>query len=419
MKFYQEHLNAFMLAGLGLGGVFGYLTPSIASETTLVGELFIRLLTLMIIPVIVLSMLSGVLNLGKPENLARLGFKTVLYYAFTTGLAVLTGLILVNVVQPGVGESPGKEQALTELREAMDSSEVSSNSSLADVARNIIPTNIIEAAGGGNVLGVIFFSIFLGVALLKLEHRGVPVFRDTINALFEAVMWMIEIALLIAPIGFFSLIAGLVADFVLQGQLEQLGTEIIAYFFTVVGGLAFHALVSLPLIALAFGISPLRFFQAMFPALTSAFSTASSSATMPITLECLEDRAGVPNKVGSFVVPLGATVNMDGTAIYEAVAVLFIANMLGVELAFQQQVIVFLTATFSAIGAAGIPGAGLIMMVLVLNSVGLPGEAVTLVVVVDRVLDMMRTAINVWGDSIGAAVISSSEGSPPDFEGLS
>jgi len=215
--------------------------------------------------------------------------------------------------------------------------------------------------------------------------------------------------MLLAPIGFFSLIASLIGGFLLKGQLALLGESLLEYTATVVMGLLIHGCIFLPLIARFFGVRPFKLFRAMTPAVLSAASTASSSATLPITLDCLERKAGVPTRIGSFVAPLGSTINMDGTAIYEAIAVVFIANMLGTELTFSHQILIFLTATLSAVGAAGIPGAGLIMMVLILNTVGLPEEGIMLVIIVDRLLDMLRTAVNVWGDSVGAAVIASTE----------
>ncbi|MCB0331548.1 MAG: dicarboxylate/amino acid:cation symporter, partial [Bdellovibrionales bacterium] len=317
-------------------------------------------------------------------------------------------LILVNIVQPGI--DGGGEALLQSFEEPEHQPAQRTESTFGDVLRNIIPKNIVAAAVQGNVLGLIFFSIFLGVALLQIPSKtDAAVLRQGSNAAFQAIIWMIEKAMLFAPLGFLSLIADLVGSFVLEGQLSTLGSSMTAYTFTVVIGLLLHGVGTLGCLAWCFGISPIALFRQMIPAITSAFSTASSSATLPITLDCLENRAGVPNKIGSFVAPLGATINMDGTAIYEAVAVVFIANMLGVDLSWTQQALIFITATVSAVGAAGIPGAGLVMMVLILNTVGLPAEGVKLVIVVDRVLDMLRTSVNVWGDSLGAAIIAKHE----------
>lgn len=398
-----------------LGGIFGALLPEPAIAIALVGELFLRLLTLLIVPVIFFSMLSGVLNLRNSSTLASVGGKTLLYYVTTTAIAVIIGLGLVNVVRPGVHN--GDTSLLTSLQSEQEnqlfdttSSDRDKTHSFHDVFRNIIPKNIIEAAHDGNVLGIIFFSLFLGVALLHLPNEATKtILRESSQGIFEAIIWMIEKTMLLAPIGFFSLIASLIGEFILSNQLSLLGESLLEYTFTVVAGLLIHGCLILPFIARIFGVHPLRLFRAMTPAVLSAASTASSSATLPITLDCLERKAGVPTRIGSFVAPLGSTINMDGTAIYEAVAVVFIANMLGTELTFSHQILIFLTATLSAIGAAGIPGAGLIMMVLILNTVGLPEEGVMLVIIVDRLLDMLRTAVNVWGDSIGAAIIATTE----------
>jgi len=395
-----------MLAGIILGVLAGYFFSDLSQVTGLIGELFLRLLTLLIVPVIVVSMLAGILNLDDSGSLGRLGIKTILYYASTTALAVLIGLFLVNYIEPGKGETQtiSLEQTNTEHTTSSEEYEI------AEVIKNIIPPNIVKAGMEGKVLGLIFFPIFLGIALLHVKEPGIDKIKSIISALFSAIIWMVDKAMLIAPVGVCSLVAVTTASMVAEGTLLSFGSSIGYYTLTVICGLLVHALISLPLLALIFGINPLKFALAVFPALSTAFSTASSAATLPITLKSLEIRAGISNRISSFVAPLGATVNMDGTAIYEAVAALFIANMYGIDLSFSEQLIIFLTATFSAVGAAGIPGAGLIMLVLVLNSVGLPVEGISLVVAVDRLLDMLRTCVNVWGDSLGAGIIAVSEG---------
>ncbi len=395
-----------MLTAIATGVLFGLYIPEFMLSISLIGEMFLRLLTLLVVPIIVLSILSGVTNIQSSGNLARIGIKTFIYYTVTTALAVCIGLVMVNTIQPGKGQSDNK--AVQEIMQT-DKQDSRADASLTDVIKNIVPKNIFEAAAQGNVLGLIFFCFFLGVALLSIKHPAAQSARDLIAVLFEATIWMVEKTMLLAPLGFLSLTASVIAEYVIDNKLMTFGSAIGWYTLTVVLGLLFHGIVVLPLILRFFKVNPLRFAKVMAPALTTAFSTASSAATLPVTLDRLEKNAGVSNKISSFVVPLGATVNMDGTAIYEAVAVIFIANMLGVELTFSQQILVFLTATFSANGAAGIPGAGLIMMVLILNTVGLPPDGVKLVLLVDRLLDMMRTCLNVWGDSIGAAVVARSE----------
>lgn len=394
-----------IVGGVGLGALF----PEVSTDTALIGELFLRVLSLLIVPVIVVSMIAGVINLDDTANLGRLGLKTVGYYACTTAIAVVTGLLVVNLVQPGMHN--GSELAM-ELPQPTEetATEVEGPGSLFQVVRNIIPTNVVKAAHDGNVLGLIFFSVFFGIALLSIPHPGTQYIKAGIGASFDAIIWMVEKIILLLPIGVLSLVASLVAGLVASGQMATLGASIGWYAWAVIVGLLIHGLVSLPILAYVFRINPLRFAGAMFPAVSTAFSTASSAASLPVTIDSLEERAGVSNKTASFVAPLGATVNMDGTAIYEAIAAVFIANMYGIELSLEAQLVIFLTATFSAVGAAGIPGAGLIMMTLVLRAVNVPVEGIALIVPVDRFLDMVRTAVNVWGDSIGAGVIASSEG---------
>lgn len=399
LDMYKRHLNLLIFLSIAIGGAAGFFVPEYSEKFSFLGELFIRLLTLLIVPVIIVSMLSGILNLGDTANLGKIGLKTVCYYLVTTALAVCVGLVLVNLIKPGT------EGATLAMPETMSANVQAHATGLMAVMESIVPKNIISAASAGNVLGLIFFSVFFGIAILQLKHPAKKTIADCLGALFEAILWMVDRVMLLAPIGIFSLVYVLVSGFVTNNTLVSLGESIGWYSLTVILGLLFHACITLPILLAIFKINPFRFFKQMFPALVTAFSTASSAATLPITIDSLEKRAGVSNQTASFVAPLGATVNMDGTAIYEAVAAIFIANMYGVELSSSQQLIVFLTATFSAIGAAGIPGAGLIMMTLVLHSVGLPVEGIQLIVVVDRVLDMLRTSINVWGDSTGAIII--------------
>ena len=399
-----------MLLGIILGIVSGIYLPEFSTSTAILGEIFLRLLSLLIIPVIVVSMISGILGLGDSSSLGRLGIKTIIYYACTTALAVITGLALVNVIEPGKDNPTNTRVEISENSTVNSQALEEPKGGIADVVKKVFPRNIVKAAYEGNILGLIFFSIALGIAFLSIKHPGVETIKQVVEASFEAVITLVDWAMYTAPIGIFSLVAKLTADFVLDGTLLELGGSIASYSITVIAGLIIHGLFTLSIIAFFFKINPLKFFIAMFPAVSTAFSTASSAATLPLTIDSLEHRAGVPNKHASFVAPLGATINMDGTAIYEAIAAVFIANMYGVDLSLGQQAIIFLTATFSAIGAAGIPGAGLIMMTLVLNSVGLPAQGIELVVIVDRALDMLRTSVNVWGDSIGAAILAVSEG---------
>ncbi|RMG45449.1 MAG: dicarboxylate/amino acid:cation symporter [Candidatus Dadabacteria bacterium] len=408
LLYYSKHPSQMIFAGMLLGLLTGLFAPQAGMQLSIIGELFLRALKLLIVPVIVVSMLVGVLNLEDSTSLGRLGVKALVYYASTTAIAVLIGLLMVNIIKPGIRHQTEQQSRL--VQSTSKPQKEPARTSLQEVVKKIIPENIIFAAEEGNVLGLIFFSVFLGIALLSVKHEAVEIIKTSLAAVFDSIIWMVDKVMLFAAPGVFSLVAKVVAEFSLKSDLGQLGEALGSYALTVISGLLLHAIVALPLLAVYFKINPAKLFYYMFPALSTAFSTASSAATLPLTLECLRERAKIPDRIAGFVAPLGATVNMDGTAIYEAVAAVFIANFYGIALSFPEQFVVFLTATFSAVGAAGIPGAGLIMMTMVLDSVGIPAEGIALIVAIDRPLDMLRTSINVWGDSIGAAVVAKSEG---------
>ncbi len=366
-----------------------------------VGELFLRLLKLIIIPLILASIVSGILKMSGPSDLGRVGVRTIGYYFLTTLLSVTMGLWVVNLLAPGVG-----------LDLSLGATEALEPTPLAEVFLNIVPENPIEAFAAGDMLPTIFVAILVGLGLLTIGERGRPL-AEVFEALNELVLKVTDWIMALAPIG----VAGLLVDTLLDPDLVDLVaffSDLGMYMLAVLGGLGLHAVVTLPLLLVLFARrSPREYVRAMAPALLTAFSTASSSATYPLTRECATERAGVSEKSADFVLPLGATINMDGTALYEAVAAVFIANALGYELVFGQQVVIVLTATLAAIGAAGVPSAGLVTMIIVLESVGLPAAGYGLVVAVDRLLDMCRTCVNVWGDSIGAAVVESWLGREP------
>jgi Na+/H+-dicarboxylate symporter len=336
--------------------------------------------------------------------LGRIGAKTLIYYLSTSLLAILTGLLFVNLIQPGVdsgivlptGET-GAVAAAVEGRGMGD---------LAAILQRFFPPNIIAAAAEGQMLGLITFSLLFGLFMTRLEKGPGDVLRAFWQGVFEVMMRITDLVLRFAPLGVFALVAKVVAEAGLDAFRPLAG-----FMLTVLLALAFHMLVTLPLI-LRFiaGVNPLRHYRAMLPALLTAFSTASSAATMPVTMDCVERGAGVSNRTASFVLPLGATVNMDGTALFEGVVVLFIAQLYGVELGLLQQFIVLLLALLTSVGVAGIPAASLVAITLILSSLGLPLEAMGLIMAVDRLLDMSRTAVNVFSDSVGAVVIARSEG---------
>ena len=333
-----------------------------------------------------------------------LGLKTFAYYVTTSLFAIFTGLILVNLLQPGVGANLGFTQNITKLTNVSDS--------LGNILLRLVPTNIISALSTGDMLAIIFFSILIGYFITKLKNTYRDPLVNLFNGGFELMMNVTSFVIKFTPIGIFGIVAAVVADQAgdkqaLLGIVQRLGI----YMAAVVLGLSFHSMVTLPLLLKFVGkVNPWLHFKSMTTALLTAFSTSSSSATLPLTMDAVENNAGVSNKITSFVLPLGATVNMDGTALYELVAAMFIAQAYGIDLSFVQQLVVVFTALLASIGAAGIPMAGLVMITVILSAVGLPLEGVGLILAVDRILDMGRTAVNVWSDSCGAVIIAKSEG---------
>ena len=391
-----------VLVALGAGIAFGQVAPEASAALGFLGDLFLRLLRMIIIPLIFTSLVSGVASLGDARHVGRVGMLTMVYYTLSTALAITVGLVLVNIVRPGEGLELGVS---TELPEGV----VAGSGSLADFLLRVVPDNVVGAMAAGEVLPVIFFALLFGLFLTRLDSDGSRAVHRVVDGCLEVIQILTLAIVRLAPIGIFALLAR---------EVGRSGVDVILalgpYFFTVGVGLAVHALVSLPLVLLVIARrSPSAFARAALPALATAFSTASSAATLPLTMECAETRADIPRGISSFVLPLGATVNMDGTALYEAVAALTIAQMYGVELGLGQQLLVLLTALLASVGAAGIPMAGLVMLVVVLEAVGLPLEGIATIIAVDRVLDMMRTATNVWSDLVASAVVTRLEGSSP------
>lgn len=405
-------LVMFTAVAVLFGGVIGGFLPGWLPEDeaarntalTLIGfpgDLLMRMLKMIVVPLIVATMVVGVSSLGDIRKAGRIGGRTIAYYAITTGMAVVTGIILVNLIQPGiVGASVPADVANLpkSLREPKGALEA-----VLDVVRGMFPDNLLRAGVEMNVLGLIVFSVALGAVLSTMGERGRPVLRF-FEGFNEAIMKIVHLIVWYAPAGIASLLMarmGAAGESFWTVEVRQLGW----YIATVLGGLAIHALITLPLIYWIIRRKhPFRYLWGMAQALLTAFSTASSSATLPITMECAKQNK-ISARTAGFVLPLGATINMDGTALYEAVAVIFIAQSLGVDLTGAQMVVIFFTATLAAIGAAGIPEAGLVMMVIVLTAVGLPPEAAALILAVDWFLDRFRTAVNVAGDAIGAGVV--------------
>ncbi|HSW54356.1 MAG TPA: dicarboxylate/amino acid:cation symporter [Ignavibacteriaceae bacterium] len=393
-----------IIIALVLGIFYGLFFPNATEYVTWLGVIFLRALKMIIVPLVFSSIVSGVTSIGSAQNLGRLGLKTVIYYVMTSLLAILTGLVLVNFTKPGVGADLG----FTEKVEGLSSVP----GGLGDIIFRIIPENVFQAFITADMLAIIFFSLIFGFFITRTQSTSKDQLTNFFNAFFEVMMKMTMFIIKFAPLGILGIVAGVVAQQAgdreaLFGLVHRMGL----YMVTVILGLAFHTFVTLPLILKLIGrVSPKLHFQAMSTPLLTAFSTASSSATLPLTMEAVENKAGVSNKITSFVLPLGATVNMDGTALYECVAAMFIAQAYGIELSFAQQMIVVVTALLASIGAAGIPMAGLVMMSIVLTAVGLPLEGVGLILAVDRILDMCRTTVNVFSDTCGAVVIAKTEG---------
>ena len=364
------------------------------------GDLFLRLLKMITVPLIVTSLITGVAGLDNTSRFGAMFGRTLAYYGITSMLAITTGLLIVNIVQPGIGaELPGGTEAV------LAGGEESLSGILLGLIDNMIPTNPLRAIVDSEFLSIITFSIVFGVFIVRIGGESARVLRDFFQATFEVMMQLTMAIISLAPLGVFCFMVYATSS---QG-LAIFGT-LAWYMLAVFLALVVHAAITLPLIVKVFAKrSPIEFARAMSPALMTAFSTASSNGTLPLTMTCVEDRAGVPNRVSSFVLPLGATINMDGTALYEAVAVLFIAQAYHGDVSLASQIVVAVTALLASVGAAGIPHAGLVMMAIVLQAVNLPLEAQGIIIAVDRVLDMCRTSVNVWSDSCGCAVIAGTE----------
>lgn len=393
-----------MIAGAILGVLGGLYLGDFFLSIKFIGTIFLNALKMIVVPLIVASMIVGVTSLGDISKLRKTTGKTLLYYLITTSFSVLIGIILVNIIRPGTGvESFGAY-----IPELVESSQ---SKSFIDVIVGLIPPNVFKAAADGKVLPLIVFSLLFGGVLTTLGDKGRPViiFFEGVNA---AIMKLVHIIIYFAPVGVMALIGGIVAEN--RSSIDEIVSSLAWYSLTVIIGLLVHALVILPMILRMFtGRKPWQYFVNMGQALATAFTTASSSATLPITMECVEVKNEIDDRAASFVLPLGATINMDGTALYEAVAALFIAQIYGIDLGIGSQIVIFLTATLASIGAAGIPHAGTVTMVFVLAAVGLPLEGIGLIWAIDWFLDRCRTTVNVWGDSIGAAVI----GQTKEFKG--
>lgn len=417
LKLHWQILIALVLAVIA--GILAGKTAGIAGITfyeifSFFGALFMNALKMIIIPLIVSSIIVGVAGIGGNDGLARMGGRTLLYYATTSLFAILLGLFFVNALTPGLidGQPAQIVLGLDVEQGKMAAAKVAERGvgDIADVFLNMVPSNVVSAAANGQLLGLIFFAILFGYFITRIQEAYAEAQYNFWQGILEVMMKITDMVMKFAPIGVFALVAKVIAG--MNGEeILSLASTLGWFSLSVILALATHVLVVLPLMLKYIAkVSPKRHFLAMSPALLTAFSTASSSATLPLTMECVEKNAGVSNKTASFVLPLGATVNMDGTALYECVAAMFIAQAYGLELSFTVQFTVVLVALLTSIGVAGIPAASLVAITIILGVIGLPVEALGLILAVDRILDMFRTSVNVFSDSCGAVIIARLEG---------
>lgn len=423
-------LHTQIILGLILGLIFGLIVikTDLSPDFTLdyikpIGTIFINALKMIAVPLVLASLVVGVSNLGDISKLSRIGSKTIVTYLITTVLAVSIGLILVNIFSPGKSlPIETREGLMAQYDEAAGSTatqaELLQQQSPLQPLVDIIPENIFQAASeNSSMLQVVFFAILIGIALLQIpKDKASPVvaFFDGLN---DVIIKIVGYIMLIAPYGVFALMASLIIEIAGDNPDNALSLllALLQYSLVVVGGLCLLMFVVYPSILKLFTKIKYRdFFAAIRPAQLLAFSTSSSSATLPVTMKQVEEELGVSEEVSSFVLPLGATINMDGTSLYQGVAAVFIAQALGMDLSISQQLTIVLTATLASIGSAGVPGAGLIMLIIVLESIGVPAAGIALIIAPDRILDMFRTVINVTGDATVCSVVASTEGELPE-----
>ncbi len=417
LKLHWQILIALILAvilGIATGReaeIFGVTFYSIYS---FMGTMFMNGLKMIIVPLIVSSIITGIASVGGTHGLGRLGGKTVLFYLTTSLFAILVGLLVVNMINPGIVDGqPARDiiglsdEAAIHAKEKVGSAGAGN---VVEVFIRMIPANVVAAAANGQMLGLIFFSILFGYFVTRINSAYAEAQYNFWQGLFEVMMKITEFIMKFAPLGVFGLVAKVIAG-IDSDHLDDMAATLGIFAATVLLALGTHFLVVLPLLLKFVGrVNPVRHYKAMAPALLTAFSTASSSATLPLTMECVEKNAKVSNRTSSFVLPLGATVNMDGTALYECVAAMFIAQAYGLELSFVTQFTIVVVALLTSIGVAGIPSASLVAISVILTTIGLPMEGIALLFATDRILDMCRTAVNIFSDSCGAVIIARSEG---------
>jgi proton glutamate symport protein len=373
------------------------------------GTIFINLLKMVVVPLISASIITGVASVGSGRDLGRLGIKTLAFYVFTTLLSVLIALALVDFIKPGIVNGvPARALLALEASSDIVNSSVQQKASITvfDTLLSIVPTNIFQAASSNNLLGVMFFSVLFGFFLARIELPYRQTVLELWQGVFRVMMRMTIFVMSLAPIGIFGLTARVVA----KSGIHAAG-PILTFGACVVAGILIYAIVAIPVLLRLAGVrNPFHLFSAMSPALLTAFSTASSAAALPLSLECLEKRANVSERIASFVMPLGTSINHAGSALYECAGAMFIAQAYGLELSFGQQFTVVTLALLTSMGVAGIPAASLVAIAVILSAVGLPAEGIGALLVLDRLLDMARTAINVFADAACTVIVARLEG---------
>lgn len=382
-----------------------------------VGTMFLNGLKMIIVPLILSSIICGVASMGSGEDLGRLGGKTIGFYMISSLLAILVGLLVVNIISPGIVNGEPARELLNlsdteETKAALEKVEGRDAGDIAEVFHRMLPPNLVKAAAENQMLGLICFGLLFGFFMLRIEGKLQQTLLNFWQGVFETMMGITMFIMKFAPIGVFGLVANTIAA-------TGFGSffPLLKFFIAVVIALSLHTFVTMALILKYVArINPLKLYRAMSPALLTAFSTASSSGTLPVTMESMEKNAGVSKKTTSFVLPLGATINMDGTALYECVAAMFIAQAYGLDLSVTTQFTIVLTALLTSVGVAGIPSASLVAITIILTTIGLPAEGIALLLVTDRILDMLRTAVNVFSDSCCTTVIARSEGEETNLQ---
>jgi Na+/H+-dicarboxylate symporter len=383
------------------------------------GTIFVRLLKLIAVPLVLASLITGVASLSDLQKLSRIGGKTIALYMMTTVIALSIGVLVANVVSPGLSVPPEMRDQLQSLYE--NDIEATSESAAMTKQRgplqplvDMVPANIFHSATDNRaMLQIVFFALLFGIGLIQVEQKKAQPLVDFFHSANDVIINMVDMIMLMAPLGVFALLAQTVTAFAGQGiaQVLELLGALGLYCFAVLLGLGLHSVVVLPLLLKTLSpMSLFTFFKGMAPVQLLAFSTSSSGATLPLTMEKAEEELGVSEEVASFVLPLGATINMDGTGLYQAVAAIFISQALGIDLTFGAQLTIILTAVLASIGTASVPGAGIIMLVVILESIGVPSSGIALILGVDRILDMVRTVTNVTGDAVVATIVAGSEG---------